>query len=403
MIPGSRRVRPAPAPRRPPAPANLAAALAPALDAPRPGSNSFAVAGALTGTGAGMLANDMHLGLRVPNIWFRARLRYPDPGAPNGERDVNGVTLPGTPAMVVGSNGQIAWGFTNSYGDWLDWVRVQRDPADPTRYKVPDGWATIERHDEHIQVKGAARHRAQGRGHALGSDHGQGCRRHAAGAGLDRATARAATTSTLMQLEHTPDVAARWISPRSWACRRRTCWSPTAPAISAGPSPATAFRCAPASIRCCRRTGRSPAPAGRAGPHAAQYPRIEDPADGRLWTANNRTVDGAGAGPARQRRPRPRRARAADPRRPARPSATSAPATCSTSSWTTAPCCSRAGSACCSRRWPIPHDPGAADSCASSPAHWQGRAAVDSVDYRLVRAFRTEVSEAGAGTLRRAR
>jgi len=130
------------------------AALAPALDEARPGSNSFAVGGALTGTGAAMLANDMHLGLRVPNIWFRTRLRYPDPTAPGGERDINGVSLPGTPAVVVGSNGQIAWGFTNSYGDWTDWVRVQRDPAHPEHYKVPEGWATIERHDEHIQVKG---------------------------------------------------------------------------------------------------------------------------------------------------------------------------------------------------------------------------------------------------------
>ena len=64
----------------------VTAALAPALDAPRPGSNNFAVAGALTGNGAAMLANDMHLGLRVPNIWFRARLRYPDASAPNGQR-----------------------------------------------------------------------------------------------------------------------------------------------------------------------------------------------------------------------------------------------------------------------------------------------------------------------------
>lgn len=134
--------------------ANLTAALAPAFDTPRPGSNSFAVAGTLTGSGAAMLANDMHLGLRVPNIWFRTRLRYPDSTAPNGQRDVNGVSLPGTPAIVVGTNGQIAWGFTNSYGDWQDWVRVLRDPADPTRYKVPDGWTTIESHDEHILIKG---------------------------------------------------------------------------------------------------------------------------------------------------------------------------------------------------------------------------------------------------------
>jgi len=118
------------------------------------GSNGFAVGGALTG-GAALLANDPHLHLRVPNIWFRARLRYPDPADPNKMVDLNGLTLPGAPAMVIGSNGHIAWGFTNSEGDWMDWVRVLRDPHDPSRYKTPDGWASIRRHDEVIHVKGA--------------------------------------------------------------------------------------------------------------------------------------------------------------------------------------------------------------------------------------------------------
>lgn len=118
------------------------------------GSNGFAVGGALTG-GAALLANDPHLHLRVPNIWFRARLRYPDPADPNKTIDLNGLTLPGAPAMVIGSNGHIAWGFTNSEGDWMDWVRVIRDPHDSSRYKTPDGWTSIRRHDEVIHVKGA--------------------------------------------------------------------------------------------------------------------------------------------------------------------------------------------------------------------------------------------------------
>ncbi|HJP97789.1 MAG TPA: penicillin acylase family protein [Rhodanobacteraceae bacterium] len=119
------------------------------------GSNGFAVGGALTG-GAALVANDPHLHLRVPNIWFRARLQYPDPADPNKMVDLNGLTLPGAPAMVIGSNGHIAWGFTNSEGDWMDWVRVIRDPHDPARYKTPDGWTSIQRHDEVIHVKGAS-------------------------------------------------------------------------------------------------------------------------------------------------------------------------------------------------------------------------------------------------------
>src|SRR5690606_7694555 len=85
--------------RRLPAPEGDA--LAPLPDTGTPGSNNFAVAGALTADGRAIVANDMHLGLRAPNVWFRARLRYPDAGAPGGRVDVSGFTLPGLPAVVV--------------------------------------------------------------------------------------------------------------------------------------------------------------------------------------------------------------------------------------------------------------------------------------------------------------
>ncbi len=93
------------------------------------GSNNFAVAGTLTAHGGALLANDMHLGLRVPNIWFRTQLHI-------GARRIVGVTLPGTPAIVVGSNGDVAWGFTNSYGDWLDFVRVDADSGNVVRETI---------------------------------------------------------------------------------------------------------------------------------------------------------------------------------------------------------------------------------------------------------------------------
>jgi penicillin amidase len=85
-------------------------------EAAKPGSNSWAVAGTYTRSGVALIANDMHLDLGVPAVWYPARLRVT--GAP--ALDVTGVTLPGTPAVVAGSNGQIAWGFTNSYGDFSD-------------------------------------------------------------------------------------------------------------------------------------------------------------------------------------------------------------------------------------------------------------------------------------------
>jgi penicillin amidase len=82
------------------------------------GSNNWAVAGRLTSTGAALIANDMHLRARVPAVWYRARMRIK---ASNTQPavDLNGVTLPGAPLIVAGSNGYIAWGFTNSYGNWL--------------------------------------------------------------------------------------------------------------------------------------------------------------------------------------------------------------------------------------------------------------------------------------------
>src|SRR5687768_6519048 len=67
------------------------------------GSNNFAVAGRLTLDGGALLANDMHLGIRVPNTWYRAALEWPDPGSPEPNRII-GVTLPGVPAVVAGSN-----------------------------------------------------------------------------------------------------------------------------------------------------------------------------------------------------------------------------------------------------------------------------------------------------------
>ncbi len=101
------------------------------------GSNNFAVSGELTADGRAIVADDMHLGLRAPNIWFRARLRYRDPRAPGGRVDVSGFTLPGLPAVVVGSNGHVAWGFTNSYIDTADWRHIR--PCTPLAAQEDDG------------------------------------------------------------------------------------------------------------------------------------------------------------------------------------------------------------------------------------------------------------------------
>lgn len=137
------------APAEPPT-AQVAPGLEPAL---LPGSNSFAVDGARTATGAAMLANDMHLGLNVPHIWYRTVLHWTDAAGPHR---VVGVTLPGMPSVVVGSNGRVAWGFTNSYVDTLDVVIVETDSIAQIQYRTPHGWTDLQERTEIIKVKNAA-------------------------------------------------------------------------------------------------------------------------------------------------------------------------------------------------------------------------------------------------------
>jgi len=371
--------------------AGLTAALTPALDAPRPGSNSFAVAGTLTGNGAAMLANDMHLGLRVPNIWFRTRLRYPDPGAPHGQRDVNGVSLPGAPAIIIGSNGQVAWGFTNSYGDWQDWVRVQRDPADPTRYKVPGGWAQLDTHEEHIKVKGQPDTILK----VEDTRWGPIMARDTDGTPLALAWIAQhprAYNLNLMRMEQVHDVAgALQLAP--------TLGMPPQNLLVADSSGKIGWTVVGNSIPL--RVGFDPQlPADWSKPGSGwqgwaapdQYPRIDNPADGRLWTANNRTVDGTalallGNGG------HDLGARARQIRDDLHARASFTPGDLLDIQLD--------DHAVFLTRWQELLQHTLADS--QDPAlqqlrqlthSWRGRAAVDSVDYRLVRAFRIQVGKA---------
>ena len=99
------------------------------------GSNNWAVTGSHTVTGAGLLANDMHLGLRVPIIWYRAQLNYQESGS---KVQVTGVSLPGIPGIVVGTNGHIAWGFTNANLDNVDWIELDKTtPTNTVTERIP--------------------------------------------------------------------------------------------------------------------------------------------------------------------------------------------------------------------------------------------------------------------------
>lgn len=124
-----------------------------AVDAVKPGSNSFAVAGAHTDAGVALLANDMHLDHRVPHSWYRAVLAWT--GEDGVLHRLVGVTLPGVPLLVVGSNGHIAWGFTNAYVDTADVVLVEADSTAQAYYRTADGYQEIAERQETIRVKGA--------------------------------------------------------------------------------------------------------------------------------------------------------------------------------------------------------------------------------------------------------
>ena len=120
------------------------------------GSNNFAVAGSLTADGRALVANDMHLGIRVPNTWYRASLEWPDEERGGEVQRLTGVTLPGVPAVVAGSNSHVAWGFTNTYADWNDIVLIDADPADAGRYLTPEGPRPFDRYEETIEVAGGS-------------------------------------------------------------------------------------------------------------------------------------------------------------------------------------------------------------------------------------------------------
>jgi penicillin amidase len=111
------------------------------------GSNNWVVSGAHTSTGKPLLANDTHLELSIPPIWYEIHLSAPGYNA-------KGFTLPGAPLIVIGHNDRIAWGFTNNGADVQDLYVETFNPASPDEYRVNGAWTRAQVFDEAIRVKG---------------------------------------------------------------------------------------------------------------------------------------------------------------------------------------------------------------------------------------------------------
>src|SRR5206468_8710588 len=111
------------------------------------GSNNWVVSGAHTATGKPLLANDTHLELMIPSIWYEIHLTAPG-------WNIKGFTLPGAPMSIIGHNDHIALGFTNNGADVQDLYVETFNPSSPDEYRVKGAWTRAQIFDETIHVKG---------------------------------------------------------------------------------------------------------------------------------------------------------------------------------------------------------------------------------------------------------
>ncbi len=112
-----------------------------------PASNNWAVDATRGAEGRALVANDPHLSLRLPNIFYRVELEWPD-------RSVRGASVPGLPGVLIGASDDVAWGATVSNADQSDWVVVEVDPADADRYLTPEGSEPFTTGTSEIAVAG---------------------------------------------------------------------------------------------------------------------------------------------------------------------------------------------------------------------------------------------------------
>lgn len=111
------------------------------------GSNNWAVHGSKTKNGNPILANDPHLSLNLPSLWYAMQLSTP-------EHSVKGATLPGALGVISGFNEHIAWGVTNATKDTRDWYKIEFKDGDRSAYKYGTEWKETQVRIEEIKIKG---------------------------------------------------------------------------------------------------------------------------------------------------------------------------------------------------------------------------------------------------------
>ncbi|MEK6587986.1 MAG: penicillin acylase family protein, partial [Chloroflexota bacterium] len=117
------------------------------------GSNNWVIAGERTATGTPLLANDPHLGIQMPSIWYEIGLHC-EPVGPDCGLNVVGASLLGAPGVVIGHNDRIAWGFTNLGPDVVDFFVERPNPENPDQYEYRGEWLDMQIVREEIRVTG---------------------------------------------------------------------------------------------------------------------------------------------------------------------------------------------------------------------------------------------------------
>lgn len=111
------------------------------------GSNNWAISGAKSASGYPILANDPHLDLTLPAIWYQIQLISP-------EMNACGVSIPGSPGIIIGFNKDVAWGVTNVGADVLDWYNIQFKDNSKKEYWYNGKWAPVKQRIEEISISG---------------------------------------------------------------------------------------------------------------------------------------------------------------------------------------------------------------------------------------------------------